>query len=122
MSWENRKPRRSQKIRNKAREMGKALWGDHDWALVESTGIETPVGLVHLHRMNRYGRAWWNLTSKSYKGICETSRCRVVYIIPLGGENESAPPDAPSIGEVQEAYWRARYALEQEEYPVTIKI
>lgn len=95
--------------------MGKTLWGDHDWALVESTGLETPTGLVHLHRMNRFSRAWWNITNRPLNTICNTSRCRVVYIIPLGGENESAPPDASHIGDVQMAYWEARWALEKEE-------
>ena len=101
---------RAKAIRAKARELGLSLWGDSGWALAEASMLETPTGYLHLHRINRFGIGKWSITKKSYKGICDTARCRRVYILPLGGE--ACEVDQESMGTYQESYWRARAALD----------
>lgn len=64
---------------------------DPDWAQAKAAGLETPQGVVHMHWMNHRGRGHWNLVKKPVGQLCLTACCRVVTIIPHGGENESAP-------------------------------
>lgn len=92
--------------------------GDENWALVEAAEIETPVGEVHLHWFNHRGRGSWRFSQKGTT-VCKTVRCRIVTIIPHGGENECCPIDGPDFNSVQEAWFarkseKNRLALEEE--------
>lgn len=103
-----KRSKKSQQIRDKARELGIHLWGDHEWALAEAALNETPTGLIHMHRHNRFGKGTWTFTTRANKNICDTIRCRIVYIIPMGGENEAASLDIQRFEELQWNYWQAK--------------
>lgn len=111
-----RKPlsKRALKVQAKARELGITLWGNPQWAEAEAALIETPQGLVHLHRLNRRGIGRWNIVTRGHPNVCGTVRCRKVFIVPLGGEEEAARLDLPSYEQIQENYWRARWSVTPE--------
>jgi hypothetical protein len=77
--------------------------GDENWSLVEAAGVETPQGEVHLHWMNHRGRGNWRFSSRGTT-VCGTVRCRIVTIIPHGGEHEVALIDTPDIMDVALAW------------------
>lgn len=84
--------------KRRMRELG-AGWGD--WAEVEASTVPTPKGRKHLHRMVVWGRHYWNIVDRPYRGICGTPRCRVVDIEPVGLPASLFPdePDIPGYGD-----------------------
>lgn len=79
------------------------LYSDPDWARAEASGMETPTGEVHLHRMNHRGKGWWNIVTQRNQ-ICGTVRCRKVFITALGGENEKCELDQQLLFEAMETW------------------
>lgn len=88
--------------------------GDESWSLVEAAGVETPIGEVHLHWFNHRGRGNWRFSSKGTT-VCNTVRCRVVTIIPHGGENECAPINSPDMESVWKVWADKKDAQRQRE-------
>lgn len=93
----------AQHIVDFAQKLGVRIWSDPDWSRVEAGEIETPQGVVHLHWMNHRGRGHWNIVSRANE-ICKTVRCRVVTIIPHGGENESVAIDKQKFYNTMETW------------------
>ena len=74
----------------RAYELGFRVFSDPNWSLLEAFEKETPTGEVHLHWKNHRGRGHWELiTHYKRTSVCNTARCRVVTIIPHGGEHEA---------------------------------
>lgn len=92
------------KIREKAKELGMNLDGDHAWSVAEASMMETPSGFMHLHWLNRYGKGKWVFSSRRHWRICKTARCRVVYIHPMGGE--TCDMNEQSFQDMLDMYWK----------------
>lgn len=89
------------------------LFSDPNWSLLEAYGIETPTGEAHLHWKNHRGQGHWEILTR-YKrtSVCKTARCRVVTIIPHGGEHEACDISRQRYEDAQAA-WLNNKGFEQ---------
>jgi hypothetical protein len=103
--WYN-KPERSEAVLAlaKAQRIGLYSKSSPDWSLVESQGQVTPQGIVHLHWHNRHGKGNWLFVAQKTP-LCKTPRCRLVLILPLGGENETCRLPKETMDDVWENWW-----------------